>query len=128
MDNSFFSQLKSELAQYGQTVGKMGQLHLIGIISRVLGLFLLIFTTVLCVMAFLAFCAVAAINALAFCMPVWAAALIVGAAYLLLLFCAIICRTLLKISRTSSCGDEAANRCRLSAVSPFLFSSKGLSG
>ena len=92
MDNSFFSQLKSELAQDGQTVGKMGQLHLIGIISRVLGLFLLIFTTVLCVMAFLAFCAVAAINALAFCMPVWAAALIVGAAYLLLLFCAIICR------------------------------------
>ena len=92
MDNSFFSQIKSELAQYGQTVGKMGQLHLIGIISRVLGLFLLIFTTVLCVMAFLAFCAVAAIDALSFYMPVWASALIVGGVYVLLLIIAVLCR------------------------------------
>ena len=92
MNNPFFTQIKNELAEYGQTVGKIGQLRLIGLISRLLGLFLLIFTVVLCVMAFLAFCAVAAIDALAFYMPVWAAALIVGAAYMLLLIIAVVCR------------------------------------
>lgn len=92
MENSFFNQIKNELAEYGQTIGKIGQLRLIGLISRLLGLFLLIFTIVLCVMAFLAFCAVAAIDALAFYMPVWAAALIVGAAYVMLLIIAVVCR------------------------------------
>lgn len=92
MQNSFFNQIKDELAQYGQTVGKIGQLRLIGLVSRVLGLFLLIFAVVLCVMAFLAFCAVAAIDALSFYMPVWASALIVGGAYVLLLIIAVLCR------------------------------------
>ena len=41
---------------------------------------------------FLAFCAVAAIDALSFYMPVWASALIVGGVYVLLLIIAVLCR------------------------------------
>lgn len=85
-------QMKEEAAQYGKALYKVGKLRVIGIISRVLGLFLLIFTIVLCVLGVFTFGAVAAINAMSACMPVWAAALIVGAAYMVLIIIAIIAR------------------------------------
>jgi hypothetical protein len=85
MENEFFEQLKEEATVYGKAVGQVGKLRLIGIVSRVLGLFLLIFTVVLCVLAIFSFGAVAAIDAMANCMPVWAAALIIGSAYLVLI-------------------------------------------
>ncbi len=92
MENGFFNQIKQELTQYGQSLGEVGQLRLVGLISRLLGLFLLIFTLVLCVLAFFTFGAVALIDILAQYMAVWQAALIVGSAYVLLIVIAILCR------------------------------------
>ena len=92
MENGFFNQIKQELTQYGQSLGEVGQLRLVGLISRLLGLFLLIFTLVLCVLAFFTFGAVALIDILAQYIAVWQAALIVGSAYVLLIVIAILCR------------------------------------
>lgn len=92
MGNEFFNQLKAEVTEYGKSLGNVGKLRLIGIISRVLGLFLLIFTVVLCGLAFFTFGAVAVIDILANYMPVWAAALIMGSAYVLLIAIVITCR------------------------------------
>ena len=92
MDNSFFAELKQELAEYGKALGEVGQLRLIGIISRVLGMFLLIFTLVLCALALFAFIAVALIDVLSSYLPVWASALIVGSIYIVLILLAIVCR------------------------------------
>jgi hypothetical protein len=55
-------------------------------------MFLLIFTVVLCVLALFTFGAVAAIDAMSACMPVWSAALIIGSAYIVLIAIAIVCR------------------------------------
>lgn len=92
MENNFVSQVKSELTEYSKSLAEIGKLRLIGIVSRVLGLFLLILTVVLCAIGLFAFASVAAINALTACMPLWAAALIVGAVFLLLIILAIVCR------------------------------------
>lgn len=92
MENDFISQVKSELTEYSKSIAEIGKLRLIGIVSRVLGLFLLILTVVLCAIGLFAFASVAAINALTACMPLWAAALIVGAVFLLLIILAIVCR------------------------------------
>lgn len=92
MANELFEQVKHEATEYGKAVGKVGKLHLIGVVSRVLGLFLLLFTIVLCVFAVFTFAGVAAIGAMSVSIPVWAASLIVGCAYLLLMAVAILCR------------------------------------
>ena len=92
MENEFTAQIKQELAEYGKALGEAGKLRLVGIVSRVLGLFLLIFTLTLCVLALFAFIAVALINLLSCYLPLWAAALIVGSTYLLLIILAIVCR------------------------------------
>lgn len=92
MENETFNQVKSELTEYGKSLGEIGRLRLVGIISRILGLFLMIFTVVLCLLALLTCGAVAAIDAMATCMPIWAAALIVSGAYILIIVIAIVCR------------------------------------
>ena len=92
MENDFFEGLKQEIASCGKSVGEVGRLRLIGIISRILGLFLLIFTVVLCVFALLAFASVAALHAMTNVMPLWGAALILGAGYILLIIVVIACR------------------------------------
>lgn len=92
MENELFEQVKSEVGAYGKAWGEVGKLRLISITSRVLGLFLLIFTIVLCLLALFTFGAVAAIDAMSQCMPVWAASLIMGSAYVLLIVIAILCR------------------------------------
>ena len=92
MENDFVSQVKSELTEYSKSLAEIGKLRLIGIVSRVLGLFLLILTVVLCAIGLFAFASVAAINALTASMPLWAAALILGAVFLLLIILAIVCR------------------------------------
>ena len=85
MANDFFNQIKDDLAEYGKALGNVGKWRLIGIISRVLGLFLLILTVAFCVLALFAFGAVAVIDVLAQDMPVWAAALIICGVYVLLI-------------------------------------------
>ena len=92
MEKDFFESLKQELTACGKSLGEVGRLRLIGIVSRILGLFLLIFTVVLCVFALLAFASVAALNAMTNVMPLWAAALILGAGYILLIIVVIACR------------------------------------
>ncbi len=92
MENKLFEQVKDEAITYGKALGKVGKLHFIGIVSRVLGLFLLILTVVLCVFALFTFGAVAAIDVLAKYMPVWAAALLIGSTYLVLMIVAVLAR------------------------------------
>lgn len=92
MENDFMEKIKDEATRYGKALGEVGKLHLIGIVSRVLGLFLLIFTLVLCSLALFTFGAVAAIDAMSVHMPVWTASLIIGSAYLVLIIVAILCR------------------------------------
>lgn len=92
MENDFFESLKQEITACGKSLGEVGRLRLIGIISRILGLFLLIFTVVLCIFALLAFASVAALNAMMNVMPLWGAALILGAVYVLLIIVVIACR------------------------------------
>lgn len=92
MENEFIDLIKKEVSSYGAAVGKAGQLKLIGIVSRVLGLFLLIFTIILLVSALLSFGAVAIIALLAKHMPIWAASLIMGSLYLVLIGIAYACR------------------------------------
>lgn len=92
MEKDFFESLKQELTACGKSLSEVGRLRLIGIISRILGLFLLIFTVVLCVFALLAFASVAALHAMTNVMPLWGAALILGAGYILLIIVVIACR------------------------------------
>ena len=92
MEAELLDKIKDEATNYGKALGQAGKLHLIGIVSRVLGLFLLIFTLILCVLALFTFGAVAAIDAMPAHMPVWAAALIIGSAYLVLTVVVILAR------------------------------------
>ncbi len=92
MENEFFNEVKNEVTEYGKSVGEVGKLRLIGIISRVLGLFLLILTLVLCALAIFTFGAVAIIDILSAYMPVWAASLIIGSTYIVLIIIALACR------------------------------------
>ena len=92
MEAELLDKIKDEATNYGKALGQAGKLHLIGIVSRVLGLFLLIFTLILCVLALFTFGAVAAIDAMSAHMPVWAAALIIGSAYLVLTVVVILAR------------------------------------
>lgn len=98
MGNDFFALIKQELTEYGKSLGQYGQLRLIGIISRVLGMFLLIFTVVLCGLALFTFAAIALIDILANYMPVWAASLIIGSTYVVLIIVALVCRQKLFIN------------------------------
>jgi len=92
MANGVLNQAKEELTEYSRSLGNIGRLRLIGIVSRVLGLFLMILTVVLCALALFTFGAVAAIDAMAIYMPVWAAALIIGCSYIVIIILAIVCR------------------------------------
>ena len=92
MDNDVIGQIKSEISSYGQSIGEVGKLRLVGLISRVLGLFLLMFIVLLLVFALLSFGAVAIIDTLTNHMPLWVAALIMGGVYLVLLILVIVCR------------------------------------
>lgn len=98
MGTDFLGIIKEELTEYGKSLGEYGQLRLIGIISRVLGMFLLIFTVLLCALALFTFAAIAVIDILAIYMPVWAAALIIGSTYVALIIIVLVCRQKLFIN------------------------------
>lgn len=98
MENEMVNQLKEEVTAYGKSVQRVGELRLVGVVSRIIGLFLLIFTIVLLVFALLSFGAVAIIAALANHMPIWAAALIMGGLYLVMIVVIIACRKQLFIN------------------------------
>lgn len=85
MENELFEEVKKEVTACGEAVGEVGKLRLINLVSRLLGLFLLIFTIVLLVSALFTFAAVAAIDILSTYMPTWAASLLIGSIYLVLI-------------------------------------------
>ena len=82
----FVNEVKSEIADYGKSLTEVGKLRLAGMVSRVLGLFLLLLAVLLCIVGVFTFAAIAAIAAMSLYMPVWAASLIVVGVYVLLLF------------------------------------------
>ena len=92
MDNDVIGQIKNEVSTYGKSLGEVGKLRLIRVISRLLGLFLMLFIVLLLVFALLSFGAVAIIDRLSYHMPIWAAALIMGGLYLILIAVVVICR------------------------------------
>lgn len=98
MDNNYIDQVQTDLKAYLNTQTTIGKLRLIGGISRVLGIFLLALTLILLLFALLSFLAVAALSALSIVLPLWAAALIIAALYLLLIAIAIVCRKQLFIN------------------------------
>lgn len=98
MENEFVDQVRTDLTAYAKTLSIVGRLRLIGGSSRVLGLFLLVLTVILLVFGITAFCSVAAIVALSYCMPLWAAALIMGGVYLLFVVIAVAFRKQLFIN------------------------------
>ncbi len=85
MENELFEEVKKEVTACGEAVGEVGKLRLIDLVSRLLGLFLLIFTIVLLLSALFTFGAVAAIDILSNYMPTWAASLLIGSIYLVLI-------------------------------------------
>ena len=98
MDNNYIDQVQTDLKAYIKTKTTIGKLRLIGGASRILGIFLLALTIILLLFALLAFLSVSAISALSSVLPLWAAALIITAFYLLLILIAIVCRKQLFIN------------------------------
>lgn len=92
MDQDVIGQIKNEVRTYGQSLGEVGKLRLIRLISRVVGLFLLMFIVLLLVFGLLSFAAVAILDTLSNHMPLWAAALALGGLYLVLIAIVIACR------------------------------------
>ena len=78
-------QVRSEVESYAKAEYEVARLRLIGSASHVIGSLMLTICLILISFAVLAFCAVAAVLALAQCLPAWAACLIVAAFYLLLI-------------------------------------------
>lgn len=78
-------QILSEVETFAKAEYEVVRLQVIDNASRVVGALLLTICLILIAFAVLSFCAAAAVFALALCMPAWAACLIVGAFYLLLI-------------------------------------------
>ena len=84
-------QILSEVETFAKAEYELARLQVIDNTSRVVGSLLLTICLILVAFAVLAFCAAAAVVALAQCVPMWAACLIVGAFYLLLIPLLITC-------------------------------------
>jgi len=77
-------QILSEIETYVRSEYEAARLRAIDNVSRIVGSLLLTICLILIAFAVLTFCAAAVVSALAQCIPTWAACLIVGAVYLLL--------------------------------------------
>lgn len=84
-------QILSEVETFAKAEYEVARLQVIDSTSRLVGSLLLTICLILVAFAVLAFCAAAAVVALAQCLPTWAACLIVGAVYLLLIPILIAC-------------------------------------
>ena len=78
-------QILSEVETYAKSEYELARLQVVEIASRVVGSLLLTICLILIAFAVLSFCASAAIFALSAYIPTWAACLIIGAFYLLLI-------------------------------------------
>ncbi len=84
-------EILSEVETFAKAEYEVARLKAVDNASSVVGALLLTICLILVAFAVLAFCAVAAVLALAQCVPAWAACLIVGAFYLLLIPVLIAC-------------------------------------
>ena len=84
-------QILSEVETFAKAEYEVARLKVIENASQVVGSLLLTICLILIAFAVLAFCAAAAVLALVQCLPAWAACLIVGAVYLLLIPILIAC-------------------------------------
>jgi len=84
-------QIIREVKDYAQAEGEVIRLTLVDKVSHMVGQLLLTICLILTTFAVLVFCAVAAVVALAQCLPLWAACLIIGALFLLLIPILIVC-------------------------------------
>ena len=92
-------QVRSEVESFAKAEYEVARLRLIGSVSHMVGSLLLTLCLILIAFAVLAFCAVAAVLALAQCLPAWAACLIVGAVYLLLIPVLLACSKVLFVNK-----------------------------
>ena len=81
----------NELQDFAKAEYEVARLRVVDNVSRLVGSLLLTICLILIAFAVLSFCAAAAVFALAQCVPTWAACLIVGAVYLLLIPILIAC-------------------------------------
>lgn len=88
-------EMKEELEKFAKAEYDVARYKVIAQVSRVAGSLLLAICLILVAFAVLAFCAAAAVVALAQCLPMWAACLIVGGVYLLLIPLLIACSKVL---------------------------------
>lgn len=87
----------NELQDFAKAEYEVARLHVVEQVSRLVGSLLLTICLILVAFAVLSFCAAAAVFALAQCVPIWAACLIVGGVYLLLIPILLACSKLLFI-------------------------------
>ena len=90
--------IRSEVENFAKAHYDVLRLRLIGNASHLIGSLLLTLCIILLSFAVLSFCAAAAVVALSICLPVWAACLIVGAFYLLLIFVLAACSKVLFVN------------------------------
>ena len=89
------NEILTDVETYAKAEYELARLKVVDNTSRVVGGLLLAICLILIAFAVLAFCAAAAVVALAQCVPMWAACLIVGAFYLLLIPLMIACSRVL---------------------------------
>lgn len=88
-------QVLSEAESFVKTEYEFARLRVIDYVSRLLGSLLLTLCIILAAFAMLTFCAAAAVFALGQVVPMWAACLIIGAVYLVLIPVLIACSKVL---------------------------------
>lgn len=89
---------KNDIENFAQAEYKLARLRVIDRVSRMVGSLLLTICLILIAFAVLAFCAAAAVVALAQCVPTWAACLIVGGVYVLLIPVMVLCSKVLFVN------------------------------
>lgn len=88
----------SEVEAFAKAEYEVARLKLVDSAAKLIGSLLLTICLILVAFAVLSFCAAAAVFALALCMPIWAACLIIGGVYLLLIPLLIACSKALFIN------------------------------
>jgi hypothetical protein len=85
MENFNIEQVQSDLKSYARTQYDLLRLNAVSSLSRLLGYLLLAICVILLLFGILSFAAFAAIGAMASCMPVWAACLVMVGVFVVLI-------------------------------------------
>ena len=88
-DSLLSKQAQEDVQEWVKTRYTLTKLRLTGVISRLLGMVLMLVSIIFLIFASLIFGSIAAISALADCMPVWAASLIFVGLFIAMIVCVI---------------------------------------